>query len=420
MAADAKRYCESCQAKKQIVRPTPQAFTPVHNINERVAIDLIGPFKATASGNRWILTTTDSLDRFAWSLAIPDAEATTVWKALRATRFAYFGAPDYLQSDRGANLIGNVAKATLASLGTLGFKTTAYNPQSNGIAEAYNKTLIGRLSHLTDYRQSDWDVFLTDADMAYNLSPHSAIDGKTPFECRFGYLPRHGLASRLSRPAVNDDVNRVLDDMRLHREVMHHVIDAANEQSQRANQERANEHVTAKPFTPGDMVLVYFPSVGTDRKAKFSRLWIGPFRIQGVEVRQGVPVLYKIESFNNRRVSSLVNARRLKPFVSRLPGELGFDPKLTSLLPPDIDLDDPNFGDSHLDLREWEIDHITGHRKHRTYGLQYRVRWLGFPPSYDTWEPVSELKDASAAISDYVLRLRRAPGRRLVGRGGRM
>lgn len=49
---------------------------------------------------------------------------------------------------------------------------------------------------------------------------------------------------------------------------------------------------------------------------------------------------------------------------------------------------------------EYEADFIVGKRgKGRT--LQYKVRWKGYEPSDDTWEPVSHLKNAQDLIKEF-------------------
>ena len=35
---------------------------------------------------------------------------------------------------------------------------------------------------------------------------------------------------------------------------------------------------------------------------------------------------------------------------------------------------------------EYVVDHLVGHRETRS-GIQYQVRWYGYAPADDTWEP---------------------------------
>jgi hypothetical protein len=41
---------------------------------------------------------------------------------------------------------------------------------------------------------------------------------------------------------------------------------------------------------------------------------------------------------------------------------------------------------------EYQVEHIMGHRKMgRGNKLQYLVKWLGYPDSDNTWEPVDQI-----------------------------
>jgi hypothetical protein len=56
----------------------------------------------------------------------------------------------------------------------------------------------------------------------------------------------------------------------------------------------------------------------------------------------------------------------------------------------------PNFSRPPSELvdgeEEYQVEHIMGHRKTgRMKGLQYLVKWLGYPDSNNTWEPVAQI-----------------------------
>jgi len=53
-------------------------------------------------GNNWILVLTDHFMRWADALAIPDTSAPTVSRALDQQVLCYFGVPEQIHSDQGA------------------------------------------------------------------------------------------------------------------------------------------------------------------------------------------------------------------------------------------------------------------------------------------------------------------------------
>jgi len=67
-----------------------------------VVVDLAGPISSTPRGNSWILVLTDYFTRWAGALAIPDASAPMVARVLDQHVFCYFGLPEQIHSDQGA------------------------------------------------------------------------------------------------------------------------------------------------------------------------------------------------------------------------------------------------------------------------------------------------------------------------------
>lgn len=54
---------------------------------------------------------------------------------------------------------------------------------------------------------------------------------------------------------------------------------------------------------------------------------------------------------------------------------------------------------------EYSVKAIVGHRRTKR-GMEWLVRWDGYGPQFDTWEPTSYLKNAPVVLNDY----RRAHG----------
>ena len=56
--------------------------------------------------------------------------------------------------------------------------------------------------------------------------------------------------------------------------------------------------------------------------------------------------------------------------------------------------------------KEFEVEKILN-KKGSGRTLKYRVRWVGYTPEADTWEPLSHLKNTKEEIQDYELSLKR-------------
>jgi len=55
----------------------------------------------------------------------------------------------------------------------------------------------------------------------------------------------------------------------------------------------------------------------------------------------------------------------------------------------------------------FEVQGIVDHRKEKNGKSSYRIRWVGYPPSEDTWEPQENLCFAKQALREYNKRKKR-------------
>ena len=50
---------------------------------------------------------------------------------------------------------------------------------------------------------------------------------------------------------------------------------------------------------------------------------------------------------------------------------------------------------------EYEVDHIVRHKKNRQGRFLFLIRWKGYGPDEDSWEPASNLKHAREILNAY-------------------
>ena len=150
-----------------------------------VATDIMGPFPKTAAGNTHILVISDYFTSWVEAYPIPNLEATTVAKKLVSNFFLRFGAPEQLHADQGRNLESNVITELCKMLGIIKTRTTPYHPQSDGLVERLNRTLLNMLALATADHQTSWEDHLQGLCLAYNTSVHPTT-GYTPFFLMFG------------------------------------------------------------------------------------------------------------------------------------------------------------------------------------------------------------------------------------------
>ena len=109
-------------------------------------MELVGPLPETARGNKWILALSDHFTRWQNALALPDATAPTVATGLKEHAFCYFGLPEQIHSDQGAQFEGELMVELCDIWGIKKTRTSPYHPQGNGVVERGNRTLGDALS----------------------------------------------------------------------------------------------------------------------------------------------------------------------------------------------------------------------------------------------------------------------------------
>jgi len=144
------RQCEVCQASKHgcPTETTGRRRLYAGRTWQVVAVDLVGPMPLFTRGNTWILVLTNHFTRWADALAIPDASAPTVARALGQNIFCYLGLPQQIHTDQAAQFQSQLMADLCRIWGVNQSRTTPYHPQENGVVERNNRMLGDALRSL--------------------------------------------------------------------------------------------------------------------------------------------------------------------------------------------------------------------------------------------------------------------------------
>ncbi|GFT44046.1 retrovirus-related Pol polyprotein from transposon 412 [Trichonephila clavipes] len=82
------------------------------------------------------------------------------------------GVPLQLHSDQGRNFVSAVLKGVCELLGIDKTKTTPLHPQSDGMVERFNRTILNNLSLMVSKNQQDWDQKVPLFLLAYRSAVH--------------------------------------------------------------------------------------------------------------------------------------------------------------------------------------------------------------------------------------------------------
>lgn len=96
-----------------------------------------------------------------------------------------YGGPRSVHSDQGRNSESSLFKELCRLLQINKSRTSPYHPQTDGLIERFNCTLLSMLSLFVDDNQTNWDGLLPYVMMAYH-SNIQASTGFTPYKVLFG------------------------------------------------------------------------------------------------------------------------------------------------------------------------------------------------------------------------------------------
>ena len=162
---DVQDWCGSCSACASRKNPSPKARAPLTSIKtgyplQIVAMDIVGPFPESQAGNTHILVVADYFTRWMEAYPLPNQEAATVAKKLVDEFFFRFSPPEQLHSDQGRNFESDTIAEVCKLLGVLKTRTTPYHPQSDGLVERFNRTLLNMLATAAQEKPFDWENHL--------------------------------------------------------------------------------------------------------------------------------------------------------------------------------------------------------------------------------------------------------------------
>ncbi|GBO17704.1 Retrovirus-related Pol polyprotein from transposon 412 [Araneus ventricosus] len=280
-----KNYIASCHECIQRRGYVKHIKAPIQRIPtadfpfQKCAFDAVGPLVTSNHGNKWIIVISDYFTRYAEAYPVKNIQSSTVAHVLMDF-ISRHGLMQVLYSDRGSNFISEAMNEIYKKLGIQKLTTLAYSPQSNGLVERLNKTLIDSLSHLVSVTQEDWCEHVPLALMAYRNAFHRSIketpaflnhgrDIVMPYDLIFSEKERsysdtpsyaHQLVNRLqtSFAIVKENLEKAADD-----------IEKLN-----------NSKPKCKEILVGDLVYLHTPKIKIHTSKKFAKLNEGPFRVE--------------------------------------------------------------------------------------------------------------------------------------------
>ena len=297
-----RRWCHKCLVCAR-AKPGPgKGRAPLHQDTvsapmERVAVDILGPLPETEEGYEYILVACDYYTKWVQAWPLPDHRAATVAQALMTDLFLPFGVPMQLHSDQGREFESRLIAELCRSYDIDKTRTTPYRPQSDGLVERFNRTVLQMLRTFVKCTPTKWATNLPFCTAAYRASVHESTgctpnllmmgrEVTTPADIMFGSVPR---TDRSDCPVGYVEQVRQAH-WAAHEFVRTHVGRAAR------RQKRAYDRsLKPRSFEVGDYVLVLDVP---EANRKLGVPWAGPYRV----IQKINDLLYKIAmGFTGRR-----------------------------------------------------------------------------------------------------------------------
>ena len=352
------------QAALKLIQPTRRF--------ELVAMDLL-KLNETHRGHRHVLVMTDMFTKFTKVASLVDMEAVTVAGAFVDNWLSTFAAPEKLLTDRGSQFTSELFLALCRLIGVKKLFTTAYHPQTDGVVERNNQTLVKILSMFVATDQRNWDDILSMAVYAHNTAVHSTT-GQTPYKMMFGVeapdlSPE---AYQLHEPHLDPSEANKLERFQRALAQAHRFAIKNARKTQNSYKRYYDKNVVIGEFEKGDLVYLWQPSTKKEGSRKLTAPWRGPFRIK--------------ERINEWNVvlstPTLGGESTMRVHVNRLRKA---SEELMEATPLAV-------GPVHTNLPEGHfiIDHLVSERKKEGHA-EFKVRWSGCSRKHDTWEPEMNL-----------------------------
>ncbi|UYV64996.1 hypothetical protein LAZ67_3002688 [Cordylochernes scorpioides] len=275
------KTCHLCQSRKGskhlpsgLLQPIPPANYPF----ERIGIDFVGPLPSTKRRRKWIIVLTD-----------------------------YY--------TKGSHFTSNLMKEVMKMCKVKHCFTTSYHPQTNGLTERLNRTLINMISMYVNTDQKNWDEILPFITHAYNTTIQETT-GYSPFFLLFGREPMSLLDDENIPTDSNMDdydeyIENYLDKIARTRQVVINNTEKTQERMKINYDKKHNEKI----YEPGHLVAVWTPVRKIGKCEKLLRKYFGPYRI----IKKLSNVNYLIEPKDNPGQDPLiVHVSRLKPYFERI------------------------------------------------------------------------------------------------------
>ena len=252
--------------------PTPQKpFTTI-------ALDTIGPFTKSNSGNRYALTIQCDLSKYVIIKAIPDKSAETIAKAFIENCILIYGTPSVIRTDQGTEYKNEIFNKINEILQITHKFSTPYHPETIGSLERNHRCLNEFVRQFVNESRSDWDDWLPYYAFCYNTTPHTDFP-YSPFELMFGKtatLPNNARKPESIKPLYNYE--------QYYSELKFKLQTAATKTNQLLEEIKHKRNLAQQSkINPIQITINDKVMLQNENRTKLDKIYNGPYKIIDIE-----------------------------------------------------------------------------------------------------------------------------------------
>ncbi|KAI3758461.1 hypothetical protein L6452_06024 [Arctium lappa] len=314
---DATRYVQLCDACQRHTGMSHKPSEPLHSTLipwpfMKWGMDIVGKLPPAPGQKVFLLVLTDYFSKLVEAAAFSQVRDKEIVSFIQTNIICRFGVPSEITCDNGTQFISDRTRRFCEERNIKLVTSTPRYPQSNGLAESSNKTIINSLKKRLKAAKGKWVEELPSVLWANRTTPRTST-GQTPFSLVYGCEAVLPIEVRLPT-SRHTSVEHNLVDLSYDLDALEELREAAHIRmaSQKQTVERHfNKNVQVKVFQEGDYVLRrVFQNTQEPNAGKLSTKWEGPYQISSI-VGKGA---YRIQTLDGQNIPRSWNAVHLKRY----------------------------------------------------------------------------------------------------------
>lgn len=280
---DMCQKCHLCAVCKDYGKQskTPMIAIPTDHLFpfQKCGLDILGPLPTAEDGSRYIVVLQDYFSKWPVVGALEAINSKNICKWMEDQVFCSFGFPEELITDQGTQLTSKEFEDFLKRNGIFHRKTAPFHPQTDGLVERFNRTLVNSLRCYVQEHPEEWTRFLQPVTFAYRAAKHAST-GYSPFELLQVRQPRMGIDIKPPRPSVATQEQLIEEAQQL----MERMRGDARKRLQAASQKQTSGYnlrnkTASHSIKVGDEVYWRRPPPLSPGSKKLKPPWQGPYTV---------------------------------------------------------------------------------------------------------------------------------------------